>query len=128
MIVYRIENSMGMGPWRSGAVERAYNTAISEGSMCPSRHPCPHEDPGLSHIRVRPEHFFGFDSIDQYKRWFTTPGQRKSLAEKFEHRAITHVKLVMYNVPSENVHVGKHQVIFTRDFIQKIGEFECDAV
>lgn len=97
MIVYRVEDGAGGGPYRGGRWEDLLGVLISGSS---SAHPMPTED-GIPIIGTKGWHC-AFASIPQAKAWFD--------ASECELMAERGFQLSVYDAPK--VEVGRHQVMF----------------
>lgn len=101
MLVYRVENARGYGPWNS-TVRQSYVDgllkAMERKSAC--GHPTPIED-GLSiNLRWR----YGCKSLDQLHDWFPEPYRQRLFDAGFTVK--------VYAVPSSRVKMGRSQVAF----------------
>lgn len=101
--VYRVENEYGGGPYRVGEVGNSAHRSISNDYT-----PGPFTDPdhsGWARDNSIRDYYFGFKSIDAYKRWFS---DRKLLKEEGFHLAV-------YHVPASAVRHGTKQSLFVKE-------------
>jgi hypothetical protein len=72
MIVYRVEDHLGEGPY--GDFRDRFKQTLSEelrtSHALSSRHPGPYEDKLTRFLTQSPHAVFGFDSIDKAMMWF----------------------------------------------------------
>lgn len=110
--VWRFETPSGRGMYDVNAF-----------GLATSRQPDPYDDEHLMEdaVRVfgeryvRGEHHFGFRSIKQMKQWV----HRKKWREKLEEDGLV---LSQYEVPREQVAIGRTQVYFDRSYAKKVAE------
>lgn len=105
MILYRVENEQGLGPYVVGAMPRN-ETVFSFDDT-----PAPIED-GIDALDLDEEiHFFAFARREDAYRWF---------ARHWEALKRTGFRLVLYYCPEEHVLRGGKQVAFDMTKAQKI--------
>jgi hypothetical protein len=105
MLVYRIQDSCGAGPYTSTRMIDHIHIHHNEIAHDPdSRVPAPERE-GLGYVRSY--HRFGFTSLEQLDRWFTPEEQAALYREGFE--------LVVFNLPDHTVELGQHQCRFLRE-------------
>lgn len=112
MIVYRIEKEDGVGPYFS----RNYKDLVDENGMTMLEyhggdyinHPCPPED-GIRDIE--PEEFCGFESMDALNDWFE---------DWIPILIEAGYKIVTYDVSTSFVRFGKKQLVFNKDFAERV--------
>lgn len=110
--VWRFETPSGRGMYDVNAF-----------GLATSRQPNPHEDEPLMEdaMRVfgdcwiRGEHHFGFRSIKQMKQWV----HQRSWRERLEAHGLV---LAQYEVPRDQVAIGRTQVYFDRSYATKVAE------
>ena len=112
MLVYRIQDVNGVGPYRKDEVAELYESCRGFGYGWSERRPGPARDPGLGgddwqafSLKWRKTCRFGFSSIDQLKEWFNTKKVRHGL-----HKLGFAVYVI--NVDDDKVIVGDKQVVF----------------
>ena len=63
MLIYRIENSKGIGPYHDGAIHNVKSSDMFYGKHCPG--------PFTDNIyQVNKEFYYGFQSMWHLRRWF----------------------------------------------------------
>jgi hypothetical protein len=70
-------------------------------------------------------------TLDEYRRWFSSPAQRFALTKKGVEQSEAYgdaVMLVAYQVPTEDVIFGERQAIFYRHNAVEVARWECDQV
>ncbi len=121
--VYRIEDSQGIGMYRSQLAP------VCLRSLTDDRHPTPYLDSGLSawwtelaqqgdgllnmlfgngYNTEQRKYSFGFDSVAQMRNWLFDDDSLYALSKDF------HVSV--YDVESEHVHIGHTQAAFNKEF------------
>jgi hypothetical protein len=107
MLVYRIQNELGRGPYSF-----SWGEYVSEGI----RHPGPLEDSGMAdewrqkifQSEGKVDYHFGFTSETQLRTWF--------YRDKWLHAMKEHgLKLTVWEVPFTDVIVGHTQLAFIRE-------------
>lgn len=122
--VYRVENDHGEGAFGCGAASRAQRAAREEGSVDPYDHPCPLMDSGLSETWAELEYdrrssfYFGFASVEDYLRWFSTPAQRQALTDGG-------CKLSVYEIDESAVLYGERQAVFLLTQALQVDRLDC---
>ena len=108
MLVYRVENNQGIGPYK------VYPKPNSIMELCEAHnssraHPAPGADPGLG-VFMQKDYFCGFASEAVLKKWFH--GWRKHLRTAGFHMAVYQARKVL---------VSKYtgQVIFKKGLAKK---------
>ena len=107
MLVYRIQNELGRGPYSF-----SWGEYVSEGA----RHPSPCEDSGMAvewgqrNFRnvASLDYYFGFTNETQLRTWFY---RDKWLSMMKEHG----LKLTIWEVAAADVIVGHTQLAFIRE-------------
>lgn len=110
MLVYRIENAGGIGPFSTDDDADAAFIAfeLCSHGFSTEQHPLPSLPDGV--VDLRPYHF-GFNSIEQMMSWFDTNASRRSLEKSgFE--------LSVYE--TDDYYEINKQVIFIRNKATKI--------
>lgn len=112
MIVYRVEDEHGNGPYvarvrgyngpRTRAAERLGRLLRDQHGWGDHDHPSPAED-GIAVPEHRDTYVCGFASLDQATQWFAGWGERLYTGG---------YDLMAYDVPDEHVRVGDRQVMF----------------
>lgn len=129
MIVWRVQNIAGYGPYYHGD-KLAFNVAACkiqrETSCNPYTHPGPRDDPKLMGLRGADGDFdkrfiFGFATLGQYRQWFYTAGARRILRQEG-------FKLYCYSIRDEMAIRTMVQCVFRRGYGKLISERECDYV
>lgn len=113
MIVYRVENNAGTGPYRDGAISLELEDAIDDmmgnrGFSIPFfriNYPLPRED-GIMISNGR-EWECGFSTLEQFHHWFYD-------AEVIERLNDEGFYLYEFEVPEEFIKRGRHQCEFVR--------------
>ena len=100
MLVYRIENKRGQGPYCSN---HKYQDWLCDRHSDIEKHPSPVED-GI--YEWTKSHKCGFSSLKKLKAWFNTEELKALYAAKFD--------IVRYEVDKKDVLVGQKQVMFNR--------------
>ena len=113
--VYRIESSVGSGMYYAGNAQW-----ILDSEDTYEKHPSPKRDSLLAPILIKKglycevfdnlicdEYKFGFDSIEQLRRWIY---EDRWLVALHEHEMM----IAEYELPDEDVLVGHTQVMFKR--------------
>jgi hypothetical protein len=106
MLVYRVENSEGGGPYTFYSFDKAdkavvaVSNALKEAHNESHHHPPPHSD-GISFVR----HYerCGFVSIEDLVQWFD--GWLQKLHD-------VGFRMAIYDVPTDRVRAGEKQVVF----------------
>jgi len=103
--IYRIEDDLGNGPYRSGHCEG--HNRLYDDYRCPP----PFDDPGLkdawyviSDLDQRPHYRFGFASLEALERWF--PARERLLLKDVG------MKVAEYTVHRSSTHSSHRQAIF----------------
>lgn len=123
VLVWRIENAAKKGMYD---VSRTAHHEMGGGK----RHPGPNGygssvDREIANVwdampwREQQKWFFGFESLEQMKRWVHTRQLRRTLHEEG-------LLLNCYSVPAEHVHTSKHQAIFRRWRARKVESRRVD--
>jgi hypothetical protein len=99
MIVYRVENRDGEGPYRAFLPNEMYDW---------NHHPSPREDG----IEFQEYHYFGFCSKEQLYKWFRYPWVNRTLNREG-------YRLVTYQVSKNYIILGENQLVFTKAEAQK---------
>jgi hypothetical protein len=120
MIVYRVENRMGTGPYSRCINLPSYLTV-------PERHPTPSQDGlsswynGTDYAKMN-EYYFGFESLEQLKSWFTGAFEEEFSEHNYNMGEGESSKyaygISCYDVPDEDVEIGDSQLVFLRDNAQ----------
>lgn len=107
MIVYRVENSDGVGPYY-----------CNSGEWCDGPHtqdtgrPMPYEDiPNSNHDC---KNRFGFESMDKLMQWFSTSEMNKLYERGF--------RIVTFEVSREHTLIGAKQLIFIRQYATQVSD------
>jgi hypothetical protein len=113
MMIYRVENSVGAGPY-SCEWDEEYASVInvSMNSVGFESHPVPSDD-GIYDLSK--DEFFGFVSIEQLSAWF--PGLVQNLNKLSNWRIST------YEVDQRYVKEGESQVAFNRSMARTKGKY-----
>ena len=110
MLVYRMENRNGRGPYRSLSeparwLRDEHGISLYDDDL----HPVPPDDG----VPFPPwEGSFGFASREALDRWFPKEA-RQLLREKGQH-------VTVYEVPENMVEQGRNQLVFHRDSARKV--------
>jgi hypothetical protein len=114
MKIYRIESESGIGMYnyRDDLWGRATNDAST------GRQPGPWGD-GITDFHDG--HHFGFSSKAQLKRWVHKKKWRQAMAALGG-------KVVVLKVPNEHTIRGRSQVVFIKDYAEKIAEIPVDLI
>jgi hypothetical protein len=104
MLVYRIENSAGFGPYRQNIEENPnpHNVNMSDFDSLGSSRPIPFCD-GIG--KYNEKDYFGFDSLDSLIAWFD------NLLPSLEDYGYC---VSIYEIDPTFVKFGRHQVAFER--------------
>lgn len=119
MLVYRIENASGDGPFQAGGSTLYQSVVYGEEVYKDSRYfpysgPAAYEDKWnrpLPDVPLKEEHLliYGCSSLDQFHEfWFPDKAGRAAMKE-------AGFDLVEYSISSEHVWIGETQVIFRKD-------------
>lgn len=118
MIVYRVENSEGLGPYRGHGWHPTRH-------MDKVTHPNPNWDEGMVeewHRRVGnhydSQYVFGFESMDQLNAWFND--------QEMSDLMVFGYSIVAFEVADSDVIIGRKQLAFVRA-TAKILEFTQGA-
>jgi hypothetical protein len=105
MIIYRVENDAGQGPYRLG------HGVMWNKLFNPEQRPFPSMDPGLEHILASKkdlikDFFFGFNSLEQLRDWF----------EDEELISLDNIgfKIKTFDVPDALIIEGSAQLLFKK--------------
>ena len=113
MIVYRVEDSKGLGPYRHRTLGDDIDD-ILDGHSCCDKHPHPTRDAGLEHFdmwSLTGRHRFGFKSLRDLRNWFDDGCL--DLLRNYGYR------VVAYDVNRAWVDVGGYQVVFMTTGIRR---------
>ena len=103
MLIYRIENKRGQGPYCSKHKDQALRNWLCSRHFDAEKHPAPDDDGIDDWTR---SHKCGFSSLKKLKAWFNTEELNVLYEAKFD--------IVKYEVDKKDVLVGKKQVMFNR--------------
>lgn len=94
MLVYRLQDEIGQGPYWAGAADGfdLWNTET---------HPSPQQDIGFH----KDGYIYGFANLRQYREWF----HEEKWNKHFQERGFT---VCVYDVPNRHVFEGWSQVSF----------------
>ena len=104
MLIYRIENSKGIGPYHSKIIY----SIESRDMFCWERCPGPIED---TIYEANEEFYYGFKSMWQLRRWFNKQVRK----EIVKHSYTTDFYYSIYKVDPSHVKIGKKQVAFIKN-------------
>jgi hypothetical protein len=110
MLVFRVENNSGVGPYTSGAVD-----TIDYSRLFSPRCPGPLND-GIR--RTDEDDHFAFKDVSQLRKWFIKR-IRGNLTKKGFSMAI-------YRVPDKLVKHGKRQVVFKKSRSRLLCKLQLD--
>jgi len=117
MLVYRIENDKGNGPYNS---EWKYVEKLRQEHNKDYKRPSPY----LSNIDFNFEiDKFGFINLRSYKNWFTTKWRTRFKKHNF--------KLNVYYVNKQNIKIGYYQLAFEQSeckFIKSLDPIEMRKI
>ena len=100
MKVFRIEDSFECGPYcRSNII--AHNVYAKRSVKI---RPTPWNDGILSYSK---EHYFGFQNLEDLKRWFTQKDRKSFRKNKY--------RICVYEAKEKNIIIGKKQVAFIKN-------------
>lgn len=109
--VFRVENEDGEGIYISGIARKISNSLDIDLCKVDRQHPCPWDDSGMSvawgRLAGKESYFFAFSSWEQFRAWFF-------LDDFLIAADDLGYKLVVYEVPIENVVSGHTQVVFRK--------------
>ncbi|PLP55560.1 hypothetical protein CYK37_30185 [Mesorhizobium loti] len=114
MLVYRIEDARGYGPWSGSGTAEAYWDAAEVGTN-PNDHPSPYVEGGVlydAYVRWA-DGRFGCSSVEQLRDWFPCPKGREVMRQR-GYRAVA------YQVEPEALCEGTMQVIFQQHRAQLV--------
>ena len=103
MLIYRIENKRGQGPYCSKHKDQYLRCWLCDRHSDIEKHPSPDEDGIYEWKRV---HKCGFSSLRKLKAWFNKEELKALYEAKFD--------IVRYEVDKKDVLVGQKQVMFNR--------------
>lgn len=101
MLVYRLEDDK-----QYGAFSKQGRTGFSPGLDVTGNSPSRHPTPNMEGMKYTENHYCGFKSISQLRRWFN----KKQRAEIKRFAPMFNISV--YEVPTEEVIFGKFQVMF----------------
>lgn len=104
MLVYRVEDSEGRGPYRKRA-GYVHEWSKDENGHNDYNHPSPYQD-GLPGMWDMESYICGFKSKAQLKAWFSE--------EELSNLEALGFSIKTFEVPKSDVKVGGKQVIFLR--------------
>lgn len=119
MIVYRVENEAGLGPYQDSADLLPRMMDAHDGNLR-KNHPLPEEDIRLKSLVTRLEdwtatHVCGFSSMKQVEAWFT----EQDLTAMAKHGQV----LKTFKVPKSAVIVGTTQALIEKESLSKLRGF-----
>jgi len=108
-LVYRIEDKNGRGPYQG------YNLNIP--GFCTVEHPAPYTEASLKwkFLKNQESWYFGFDSLDQLKRWFYNQQWLETLHE-------AGLRITVWEVDTSYFRASKTQAVFLRKKAVKVSE------
>lgn len=116
MLVYRVENIVGCGPYTSISIKKTKDLTkkLCEKHNGSPQHPCSWSDiPGFFEKVESKDYRHGFLSIGQLKTWFR--GFEQDLKDNGFF-------ISTYEVPSESVFIGSRQVVYLWEHSERIQE------
>lgn len=110
MLVYRVEFPANhAGPYRGNTIDPFdwwTDSTVSNGKI-QSKHPLPSEDGFLLDFFVKPQHLFGFESIESLSNWFSDSELERLFSIGYH--------IVIYDAEPESVRFLNSQVIFNKE-------------
>ena len=113
MIVYRVENEEGKGPYRDRSPSEFRDDMVDRHSCCPD-HPLPEDDGLLAIHKLGLEISYGFSSLESLHEWFS----------EYELEMLYNEGYVIQTYEASEVHKGEHQVVFAKQTAVYVGEYD----
>lgn len=121
MIIYRVEDETGNGPYATGGPHQVPHMGWEHTND--RNHPSPQEDMGVDSVGTRVfrpwVHFCGGHSLQQLATWF------EGWVEKLKEHGHT---VAVYEVSEEFVIHGKYQIAFERNAARLVHRMPIDVL